>query len=323
MHLSTAYQQKDVNTLIDYNTKKKKKIFTSIKQNIFLYLLVLPGVLYFLLFKIIPMWGVLISFQNYSPYTGLMHSEWVGLQNFKELFANSDFVLIFRNTMAISLLNLVFYFPVPIILSLMLNEVTNRRFKNTIQSIVYLPHFLSWVIITGLTFVLFSQSNGLINNLLVSMGFEKYNFLTNPKVFWPILTFQAIWKDAGWGTIIYLAALSGIDVQQYESARMDGASKIQQMWHITLPGLRNVIITLLILRIGHIMDVGFEQVFLMQNSAVSQVSDVFETYVYRVGVQNGRFSYSTAVGVFKSAIGLILVIVTNNIAKKCGEEGVY
>jgi putative aldouronate transport system permease protein len=269
------------------------------------------------------MWGILISFMDYSPYTGFFNSKWIGFQNYKELFTNKDFLIIFRNTMAISLLNLIFYFPVPIILALMLNEVSNTFFKKTVQSIIYLPHFLSWVIVTGLTFGLLSQSNGIINNILSALGFEKCNFLINPKLFWSILTSQSIWKEAGWGTVIYLAALAGVDVEQYESAKIDGASALKQVWHITLPGIRNVIITLLILRIGNIMDVGFEQVFLMQNSAVSQVSDVFETYVYRVGVQNGRFSYSTAVGLFKSIIGFVLVISANTIAKKFGEEGVY
>jgi len=269
------------------------------------------------------MWGVLISFKDYSPYSGFFQSEWVGFEHFKSLFSNPDFFILFRNTMAISLLNLFFYFPVPIILALMLNEVVNVHFKRSLQSIVYLPHFLSWVIISGLTFILLSQSSGIVNKVLVGIGLSKFNFLTNPHVFWPLLTLQAIWKEAGWGTIIYLAALSSVDVQLYESARIDGANRLQQIWYINLPGIKNVIITLMILRIGNIMDVGFEQVFLMMNGAVSQVADVFETYVYRVGVQNGRFSYSTAVGLFKSIVGLTLVVFTNHIAKKIGEEGVY
>jgi putative aldouronate transport system permease protein len=321
--MKTIYLDKEEESLLPSKPKNKKNILRAIKSNIFLYLLILPGVAYFIVFKIIPMWGILISFMDYSPYTGFFNSKWIGFQNYKELFTNKDFLIIFRNTMAISLLNLIFYFPVPIILALMLNEVSNTFFKKTVQSIIYLPHFLSWVIVTGLTFGLLSQSNGIINNILSALGFEKCNFLINPKLFWSILTSQSIWKEAGWGTVIYLAALAGVDVEQYESAKIDGASALKQVWHITLPGIRNVIITLLILRIGNIMDVGFEQVFLMQNSAVSQVSDVFETYVYRVGVQNGRFSYSTAVGLFKSIIGFVLVISANTIAKKFGEEGVY
>ncbi|TVY11056.1 ABC transporter permease [Paenibacillus cremeus] len=289
----------------------------------YLYLLVLPGLLYFLIFKYYPMWGLIIAFQEYSPYMGVFKSAWVGLENFERFFNNPDFLLLFRNTMMISLLSLVFFFPLPILLSLCMNEVSNKYFKRTIQSIVYLPHFLSWVIIAGITFLLLSQSNGIINMLLQYAGFSKIDFLTNEKYFWGMLTGQNIWKDTGWGTIIFLAAMTGIDTQLYEAARIDGATRIRQIWHITLPGIRNVIVILLILRLGHIMDVGFEQVFLMTNGAVANVSDVFETYVYRNGIQQGQFSYTTAAGLFKSVIGLVLVVGSNWLAKRFGEEGVY
>lgn len=273
--------------------------------------------------KIIPMWGVLISFQDFSPYIGFWHSEWVGLEHFQRFFSNPEFFTLFRNTMAINLLNLVFFFPLPILLSIMLNEIRAGLYKKSIQTIIYLPHFLSWVIIVGISFLLLSQGEGLINKLLVAMGLEKINFLTNPDYFLALLTIQSIWKDAGWGTIIFLAAIAGVDPQLYEAARMDGAGRLEQIWHVTLPGIRNVIIVLLILRIGHIMDIGFEQVFLMMNGAVSEVADVFDTYVYRIGIQQGQFSYSTAVGLFKSIVGLTLVIISNRLAKKFGEEGVY
>lgn len=303
--------------------KKSGSIWSELYRDKFLYLLILPGLLYFIIFKYIPMWGIVISFQNYSPFLGFLQSEWVGLQHFERFFNNPSFYLLFRNTMMISLLNLLFFFPLPIMLSLCMNEIGNRYFKRTIQSIVYLPHFLSWVIIAGITFLLLSQSSGIVNMLLQSLGFGTFDFLTNERVFWGLLTVQNIWKDAGWGTIIFLAAMTGIDPQLYESAKMDGASRIRQMWHITLPGIRNVIVVLLILRLGNIMDVGFEQVFLMQNGAVANVADVFETYVYRNGIQQGQFSYSTAVGLFKSVIGLALVIGANWLAKRFGEEGVY
>lgn len=299
------------------------RLWLDIRRDKYLYLLALPGILYFLVFKYAPMWGVVIAFQDYSPYLGMLHSKWVGFEHFIRFFSNSDFFILFRNTMMISLLNLLFFFPLPILLSLLLNEVTHHAFKRTIQSIVYLPHFLSWVIIVGITFLLLSQSSGIVNMILQWAGFESYDFLTNKDTFWALLTFQNIWKETGWGTVIILAAITSVDPQLYEAAKIDGANRLRQTWHITLPAIRNVIIVLLILRLGHIMDVGFEQIFLMMNGAVTDVADVFETYVYRNGIQNGQFSYSTAVGLFKSIVGLILVIIANKLAKKFGEEGVY
>lgn len=302
---------------------KWRPVWTGLKRDKFLYLLISPGVLFFLIFKYVPMWGIVIAFQDYSPYMGVLKSTWVGFDHFVRFFSNDDFHLLFRNTMAISLLNLVFFFPLPILLSLLLNELRNEVCKKWIQSIVYMPHFLSWVIIAGITFLLLSQSSGVVNQMLVSLGFPKYDFLTNENNFWALLTVQNIWKETGWGTIIFLAAIAGVDPQLYEAAKMDGAGRIRQAWHVTLPAIRSVIIVLFILRLGHIMDVGFEQVFLMMNGAVSNVADVFETYVYRVGIQQGQFSFSTAVGLFKSVVGLILVIAANKLAKRFGEEGVY
>jgi putative aldouronate transport system permease protein len=300
-----------------------KQVWSGITRDKFLYVLALPGLLYFLIFKYVPMWGIVIAFQNYSPYQGMSGSPWVGLEHFQRFFSNPDFFTLFRNTLAINVLSLSLFFPLPILLSLMLNEVRHMVYKKIIQSIVYLPHFLSWVIIVGITFLLFSTGDGAINQMLVAMGFDKVDFLTNKNYFWGMLTAQSIWKDAGWGTIIFLASMASIDPQLYEAAKMDGAGRFRQMWHITLPGIRSVIIILLILRIGHIMDVGFEQVFLMMNGAVSEVADVFDTYVYRLGVKQGQFSYSTAVGLFKSVVGLLLVIGANKLAKKFGEDGVY
>ncbi|WP_426452136.1 ABC transporter permease [Paenibacillus sp. S-38] len=302
---------------------KRSRIWAGIKRDKFLYLIALPGILYFLIFKYVPMWGVLIAFQDYSPYLGFWESKWVGLDHFLRFFSNPEFLQLFRNTMAINLLSLVFFFPLPILLSLMLNEVRSAAYKKLLQSVVYLPHFLSWVIIVGISFLLLSQGDGVINKILIQMGFPKIDFLTDKNYFWGILTVQSIWKEAGWGTVIFLAAMAGIDPQQYEAATIDGAGRMRQMWHITLPGIRSVIIVLLILRIGHIMDVGFEQVFLMMNGAVSEVADVFDTYVYRLGVKQGQFSFSTAVGLFKSVVGLLLVIGANRLAKKFGEDGVY
>jgi putative aldouronate transport system permease protein len=300
-----------------------RPLWVQMRKNKYLYLIGLPGILYFLVFKYVPMWGVFIAFQEYSPYTGMLGSEWVGFDHFQRFFSNPDFILLFRNTLAINVLNLLFFFPLPIILSLMLNELRNKVYKNFLQSIVYLPHFLSWVIIVGITFLLLSQSEGFVNKLLVSLGGQKFGFLTAPNYFWALLTLQSIWKDMGWGTIIFLASMAGIDPQLYEAARVDGAGRLRQAWNVTLPAIRNVLLILFILRLGHIMDVGFEQVFLMMNGAVSEVADVFDTYVYRLGIQQGQFSFSTAVGLFKSVVGLLLVISANYLARRYGEEGVY
>ncbi|MFC4102690.1 ABC transporter permease [Paenibacillus xanthanilyticus] len=301
----------------------RSKIWHALRRDKYLYLLGLPGLLCLILFKYFPMWGVLIAFQNYSPFLGFWKSEWVGFEHFQFFFSNPDFFTLLRNTIAINLLSLVFFFPAPIILSLMLNEVRNERFKRTIQSIVYLPHFLSWVIIAGLTFTLFATGEGLVNKLLIGMGFERVEWLTTPEYFWGFLTGQSIWKEAGWGTVIFLAAMANVDPQLYEAARMDGANRLQQMRAITIPAIQNVIVILLILKLGHIMDVGFEQVFLLQNSVVSDVADVFDTYIYRVGVNQSQFSYTTAVGLFKAAVGLLLVVISNKLVKKAGGEGFY
>lgn len=304
-------------------TWRRGGLLRDLKRDKYLYLLALPGVLFFLIFKFVPMWGVVISFQNFSPFAGITGSEWVGFEHFERFFTNPDFMLLFRNTMAINLMNLVLFFPLPIVLSLLLNELRSVLYQRVIQSIVYMPHFLSWVIISGLTFLLFAKGEGLVNKMLEGLGFARIDFLTNPDTFWAMLTVQSIWKECGWGTILFLAAMASIDPGVYEAAKIDGAGRFRQMWHITLPAIRTVIITLLILRLGHMLDVGFEQVFLMYNGAVSQVAEVFDTYVYRVGIQQGEFSYSTAAGLFKSIVGLILVVIANWISKKMGEEGVY
>ncbi|MBB6632850.1 sugar ABC transporter permease [Cohnella thailandensis] len=293
------------------------------RRDLFLYLLVLPGLLFFLIFKYVPMWGVLISFQNYSPYLGLWHSEWVGFAHFDRLFSNPDFFLLLRNTLAINALNLIFFFPLPIMLSLTMNEIRTRWFKGAVQSVIYLPHFLSWVVIAGISLIMLSESEGIVNGLIAAAGGERIDFLTNPRYFWGVLTVQSIWKEVGWGTVIFLAAIAGVDVQLYEAAKLDGAGKLRQIWHVTLPAIRNVIIILLILRIGHMMDVGFEQVYLMMNGTVSEVAEVFDTYVYRAGILQGQFSFSTAVGLFKSVVGLVLVVIANRLSKKFGEEGLY
>jgi putative aldouronate transport system permease protein len=286
-------------------------------------LLALPGILFFIIFKYIPITNLIIGFQDYSPYLGITGSKWVGFEHFTRFFSNPDFWILLRNTLGISVMNLIFFFPAPIILALMLNEVRSLIMKRTVQSLIYIPHFLSWVLIYGLTFLMFSQSEGLFNKLLTSMNKDTIDILSNPNYFWGMLTAQSIWKEVGWGTIIFLAAIAGVDPQQYEAAVIDGAGRFRRMWHITLPAMRNVIMILFILRLGTIMDTGFEQVYLMMNAAVTQVAEVFDTYVYRVGIRQGEFSYSTAIGLFKSIVGVILVVGANKTAKRFGEESLY
>jgi putative aldouronate transport system permease protein len=269
------------------------------------------------------MWGITLAFKNYRPFLGFMKSAWVGVENFDRFFHDRAFTQLFVNTLTISVLNLLFNFPMPIIFALMLNEVRNKYFKRVIQTITYLPHFMSWVVVAGLSYVMFTSDGGIINEAIKALGFEPVNFLSSDKAFRPMIIGQSMWRETGWGTIVYLAALSGVDVEQYEAARIDGASRFQQLWHITLPSIKVVIITLFILRLGNIMDTSFDQIYNMLNELNRSVGEVFDTYVYLYGINQGQLSYATAVGVFKSVIGLILVVGADRLAKKAGEEGIF
>lgn len=300
-----------------------KLYWRRIRKNRSLYLLLLPGVMFFLVYKYMPMWGAMIAFQNYQPFLGLWGSEWVGFAHFQRLFQDPTFWQLFRNTLVLGLLNLLFFFPAPIIVALLLNELTKSWHKRLVQTFIYVPHFMSWVVIIGIVHLFFTTEGGIVNEILVVLGFEKIPFLLSEQWFRTMIVGEVIWKETGWGTIIFLAALAGVDTQLYEAARMDGANRLRQMWHITLPALRSTIVILLILRLGNFLDTGFEQIFLMLNAMNRSVGEVFDTYVYTVGITQGQFSYSTAVGLFKSLVGLILVGVSNFAAKKVGEEGVF
>ncbi|WP_027091702.1 ABC transporter permease [Cohnella thermotolerans] len=303
--------------------KSESRLSKRLVRNKWLYLMVLPGLMYFIVFKYIPMYGLLISFQDYKPFKGIAGSEWVGLEHFRRLFAEPDFLNILLNTIILFGLNLLFFFPIPIILSLMLNEVRISFVKRFFQTLIYLPHFMSWVIIVSISYVMLTMDGGIINELIAGLGFEKINFLLSPEWFRPTYILQVIWREAGWGTIIYLAAIASIDPQLYEAARMDGAGRLRQIWHITLPAIRSVIIVLLILKIGDVLELGFEHVYLLLNSMNRDVAEIIDTYVYTAGLQQMKFSYSTAIGFFKSLVGLVLVVLANRLAKKMGEEGVY
>ena len=298
-------------------------LFRYMKRHKWMYLLMLPGIIYFIIFKYVPMAGLVISFQNYSPYLGILESEWVGLENFKTFFMNPDFKMLLVNTFSISILNLVFFFPMPILLALLLNEIKNKLVKKSIQTMIYIPHFISMVIVASITFTLLNTESGIINQIVYALTGEKLEFLADPKYFRWIIVIQNIWKETGWGMIIFLAALAGVDTQLYEAAQVDGAGKLRQMWHITLPAIKSSIIIMLIMKVGTLLNTGFEQIFLMKNSLNSSVAEVFDTYVYTLGITQGAFSYSTAVGMFKSVVATIMVVTTNWICKKCGETGLY
>jgi putative aldouronate transport system permease protein len=272
------------------------------------------------------MYGLTIAFKNVSPFDGLrgiLSAEWVGLRHFENFVNSYYFWNILRNTLLISLYRLLFGFPLPIILAILFNEVRNVIFKRTVQTISYLPHFISMVVLCGLVTTLLSTDGGFVNGLLVKLGFEPIMFLSDTRYFRSVIVASGIWKEVGWNSIIYLAAIAGIDPQLYEAATVDGANKFQQIRHITLPGITFIAVIMLILNIGHIMDAGFEQIFLLYSPAVYEVADIIDTYVYRKGLVEVQYSYAAAVGMFKSVIALILVLGSNYIAKKFGQEGIW
>ena len=289
----------------------------------YLYLLLLPAVLYFFIFHYIPLDGIIISFKDYSFKKGILGSDWIGFENFIYMFKLNDFYRVFRNSFVLSFLRLIFEFPFPIIIALLLNEIKSRRFKKLTQTAIYLPHFISWAVIGGILVNFLSPTWGVVNNIIQSLGFEPIFFLGNPKYFRTTAVISSIWKEAGWGTIIYLAAITGIDMEQYEAATVDGANRWQRLIYITLPNIRTTIILMLILRMGSIMSNGFEQIYTLQNTQNLSVSEVFETYTYRVGLLGGRFSFATTVGLFASVISMIFLLTTNFISKKMGEETIF
>lgn len=303
--------------------EKRKRLLNQLLSQKFLYLMILPGLIYFLVFKYVPMWGLIIAFQDYQPFLGILGSEWVGFKHFIRLFTEPTFFILLKNTLILFAMNVVIFFPIPILLALLLNEVRLALFKKFVQTMIYIPHFMSWVIVVSLSFVLLTVDGGLINELIAFFGGEKINFLLSQAWFRPMYILQVIWREAGWSTIIYLAAITAVDPQLYEAAKMDGAGRLRQMWHITLPAIKSVIVVLLILKIGDTLELGFEHVYLLLNATNREVAEIFDTYVYTAGLKQGQFSYSTAVGLFKAAVGLILVMLANRLAKKFGEEGIY
>ncbi|WP_426348533.1 ABC transporter permease [Alloiococcus sp. CFN-8] len=301
----------------------KKSAWIDIKKDWDLYLLLIPGILTLLLFKYTPMYGLIIAFQDFNIFKGIMASEWVGFANFQRLFSTPEFVNVFKNTLIISLSKVIFLFPLPILMALLMNEIKNLLFKKTVQTVIYLPHFISWVIVYGLFVNLLSANDGIINTIIVALGGEKIPFFMDSSVFRPLLVFTEGWKESGWSTIVYLAAITGIDQEQYEAARIDGANKFQQIKSITLPGIAPTIVLMFILRLGSILEAGTEQIMVMYNPTVYNVADVIGTYVVRVGLGTMDYSFSTAVGLFNSVVAFVLVVTGNYLAKKYTEKGIW
>ncbi len=295
------------------------------KRYKYVYLLMSLGILYFIIFKYVPMVGIIIAFKNYKPWTGIWDSPWVGFFHFRRFFQSVYFGRLISNTLTINMGKLFIGFPFPIIFALLLNELKIPWLKKSIQTSTYLPHFLSWVVVGGLFLTMLSPSQGIVNKLIEALGFEKVHFMMQPSWFKPIIITTHIWKSFGWGSIIYLAAISGIDPQLYESSRMDGANRFQDAWHITLPQIVPIIVILLVLSLGKILNDDFQQIlfFLQDNPALYEAGDVIETYVYRVGITGAEYSTATAVGVFKNVVGLVMVLVVNKAAKKLGQEALW
>lgn len=315
---ATAATNKQIN-----KEKSASKLGLYLKRNIDYYLLLIPGAILIILFRFVPFYGITAAFKDYNIYKGLSASPWVGLKWVKFVLNSPDFFNILKNSVTISVLELIFVFPMPIILAILLNELQNDKFKKLVQSVSYLPHFLSWVIVGGFIIQFLQPFTGPARYIFQALGVEPKLLLMDSQWFYPILLFGEIWKEIGWGTILYLAALSGIDAEQYEAATVDGASRFQRMWHITLPGLAFIIVLQFILATGNIINVGFEKIYVLSTDTTRDVSDVFSTYNFRVGIGLQRFHIATVISLFESVVGFILVFTSNKIAKLLGQDGAF
>ncbi|GMK43979.1 ABC transporter permease [Paenibacillus glycanilyticus] len=284
-------------------------------------LLVLP-VSYFIIFKYGPMYGILIAFKDFNFFQGINGSEWIGLDGFREVFAMPDFYKVLRNTLMLNFLDLIVSFPAPLFLAIMLYELKIGWFKKLSQTILYIPHFISWVIIGGIVLQVFGTQSGMINNIITSLGFDAIPFLTDKKDW--LITYLAVgvWQSAGWGTIIYLAALTGINRELFEAADVDGAGRLRKIWSITLPSLKPTIVTLLIINLGHMIAIGFERPYIIGNTAVRDYADVLSTFVYRIGIESGQYTIATVVGLFQALVGLVFVLGANYASKKLADQSI-
>lgn len=299
-----------------------QRLVRDFARNRYVYLMLVPGVAYYLIFHYGPMYGAQIAFRDYSPVTGILSSPWVGLENFKQFFTGIYFTRLVRNTLSINVLELILGFPAPILLALAINEIRLNFFKRSVQTISYLPHFISLVVVVGMM-IDFLGRDGLVNTMLAPLGFQPVAWLQKPQYFQPIYVLSGIWQSVGWGSIIYLAAITNLDPTLYEAAQVDGAGRLRQMVNITLPGILPTIVILLIVRIGHMMSVGHEKIILMYNPLTYVTGDVISTYVYRVGILQANYSFSAAAGLFNSVINFGLLILANKMSKRFTETSLW
>ena len=305
-------------------TKKHKGLWY-LKRDWRLYTMLILPIAFYLIFCYKPMIGIIVAFEKYNLFKGMWGSPWVGLENFRFVMGMSDFSYALKNTLWLNLLGLVVGFPVPIVLAIMLNEVRSTGFKKVSQTLLYLPHFLSWIIIGGMVLQIFSPSSGLINATLTKWGWidKSIPFLTDGPHWQATYTLVGVWQSMGWGTILYLSAITGINMELFEAAQIDGANKLQQIWHVTLPGIRSTIVVLLILNVGQMMNISFDRPQVLGNAQVRKYCDVLSTFVYRTGIENHKFERATAVGLFQSLVGLVLISAANFVSKRFGEEGIW
>lgn len=300
----------------------KGKFMNEVLGNYELYLMIIPVLAFYIIFLYMPMYGVLMAFQDYKPMLGVAGSPWVGLKHFTSFFSSVNFGRLMKNTLMISLSSLIFGFPAPIILALMINELRSRWFARVVQTITYIPHFISMVVVCALISD-FTSDTGVVNYLFQFLGYDGRSMLSKPGLFVPIYVVSGIWQEIGWGSIIYLAALSAVDKQLYEAAEIDGAGKWLQLLNITLPSILPTIVILFIMRMGTLLNVGYEKVMLLYNPGIYDTADIISTYVYRLGFESSNYSASTAIGLFNSVINIILIVATNQLSKRVGETSLF
>ena len=303
--------------------EKQRKHLHYWKENYDLYMMLLPALAFYFIFRYVPIYGIVLAFKEYKFNLGILGSPWIGFEVFKDMFRSRMFWQAFSNTLWLNLLSLIVGFPLPIVFALILNEIRITGFKRVIQSISYLPHFISWVILYGIILALTAKNTGVFNSLMVFFGKEQVNFLTNRGWWLSIFVGSSIWKETGWQAILYMSALTAIDPGLYEAAAIDGAGRWKSLLHITLPGIKGTIVILLILNVGRIMTIGFEKPYLLNNASVNEIGSVLSTYVYIMGIQRAQYSFTTAVGLFQSVINFALLIGADSIAKMLGEEGLF
>lgn len=320
MEISTSHK---VSSIPKYKRYSKHRFLKVMKKDYQLYLLIIPTVVYLIIFNYIPMYGVQIAFKDFVAQKGIFGSSWVGFKHFERFFSSYQFIKVLKNTLGLSLYQLVAGFPIPIIMALLLNQTRNKRFKKVVQTVTYAPHFISVVVLTGMLYIFLSPRSGFINNIIVALGGKSIFFMAENSWFKSIYVWSGIWQNTGWGTIIYLAALSGISPELYEAARVDGANKRQIIKNIDLPSIMPTAIILLILNIGKIMSVGFQKAFLMQNDLNLAASEIIATYTYKIGLLQAQYSYSSAIGLFNTIVNVILLVSVNKLSRKMTNNSLW